>query len=382
MIPYGRQWLDQADRDAVQQVLQSDWLTQGPAVPRFETALANACGATHAVAVNSATSALHIACLALGVGPGDRVWTSPNTFVASANCARYCGAMVDFVDIDPDTGNLSAAALTTKLEQAAKQGQLPKVVIAVHFAGHSCDMAAIAQLGQRYGFAIIEDASHAVGASLDHQPVGSGRFADITVFSFHPVKIITTGEGGACLTNSADLAAHLQRLRSHGITREPAELEFPSPGPWYYEQGELGFNYRMTDIQAALGASQMTRLAEFVTRRRAIAARYSRELADCAVDLPVERPGVGSSWHLYVVRTPARDALFAHLRANSIGTQVHYIPVHCQPYYRRLGFGPGHCPNAEAHGATALSLPIFPALSEDQQSEVIRVVRQGLAALA
>ncbi|MGE5514865.1 MAG: UDP-4-amino-4,6-dideoxy-N-acetyl-beta-L-altrosamine transaminase [Bacteroidota bacterium] len=378
MIPYGRQSLDQGDLDAVLDVLRSDWLTQGPAVPRFEAALATHCGAAHAVAVNSATAALHIACLALGVGPGDRVWTSPNTFVASANCARYCGAEVDFVDIDPDTGNMSVVALADKLGQAKLSGHLPKVVIPVHFAGHACDMAAIAELARTYGFAVIEDASHAVGARQDGLPVGNCRWSDITVFSFHPVKIVTTGEGGAALTNSPHLANRLARLRSHGITRDPAEMENASAAPWYYEQIELGFNYRLTDIQAALGASQMGRLEAFVARRRAIAAAYGRALAGTELALPVERPGVQSSWHLYVVRTPRRDELFARLRQSDIGVQVHYIPVHCQPYYRRLGFGPGQFPNAEAHGAQALSLPMFPALTDDHVARVVDAVHTAL----
>lgn len=375
-IPYGRQSLDDEDLDAVRQVLCSDWLTQGPAVPRFEQALTRHCGAAHAVAVNSATAALHVACLALGVGPGDRVWTSPNTFVASANCARYCGAEVDFVDVEADTGNMSVAALEQRLEQAARDGTLPKVVIPVHFAGQSCDMPAIAALAERYGFAVIEDASHAVGGTAHGQVVGDCRWSAITVFSFHPVKIVTTGEGGAALTNDPALAARMARLRSHGITRDPAEMEFPNAAPWYYEQVELGFNYRLTDMQAALGASQLRRLDDFVRRRRAIADAYDRELAGIDGVVPLaRRPGVQSSWHLYVVRSPRRDALFAELRAAGIGVQVHYAPVHCQPYYRRLGFGPGRFPNAEAHGAEALSLPLFPTLSDDDRARVVEAVR-------
>jgi UDP-4-keto-6-deoxy-N-acetylglucosamine 4-aminotransferase len=378
MIPYGRQFLDQTDLDAVLDVLRSDWLTQGPAVPRFEAALAARCAAAHAVAVNSATSALHLACLALGVGPGDTVWTSPNTFVASANCARYCGAEVDFVDIEPDTGAMAVAALEEKLERARARGRLPKVVIPVHFAGHPCDMEAIAALARAHGFRLIEDASHAVGAGLDGHAVGCGRWSDITVFSFHPVKIVTTGEGGAALTDSPELARRMARLRSHGITRDAAEMESPNTAPWYYEQAELGFNYRLTDIQAALGASQLDKLDAFIARRRAIAATYGHVLAGTGLALPRERPGARSSWHLYAVRCPRRDELFERLRKNGIGVQVHYLPVHLQPYYRRLGFGPGDFPRAEAHGAQALSLPIFPAMTDEHVARVVEAVRSSL----
>lgn len=380
MIPYGRQSLDHADLEAVAEVLRSDWLTQGPAIPRFEAALAKRCQAAHAIAVNSATSALHLACLALGVGPGDVVWTSPNTFVASANCARYCGADVDFVDIDPATGNMDAAILADKLATArASGGQLPKVVIPVHFAGNPCDMDALSELARDYGFRLIEDASHAVGATLNGLPIGCGKWADITVFSFHPVKIITTGEGGALLTNHPDLARRLERLRSHGITRAPSEMDHPTEAPWYYEQIELGLNYRITDIQAALGTSQLAKLDCFVARRRDIAARYSAELEGLGLILPAETHAALSSWHLYPVRTDRRDAVFHALRARGIGVQVHYIPVHCQPYYRRLGFGPGQFPNAETHGATAVSLPMFPAMTDDHVGGVIAAVRAVLA---
>lgn len=378
MIPYGRQSLDDRDLHAVVEVLRSDWLTQGPAIPRFEAALAARCGAAHAVAVNSATAALHIACLALDVGPGDRVWTSPNTFVASANCARYCGAEVDFVDIEPATGNMDAAALARKLAVAEATGRLPKVVIPVHFAGQPCDMEAIATLARAFNFAVIEDASHAVGADLGGHPIGCGRWSDITVFSFHPVKIVTTGEGGAALTNAPELARRLARLRTHGIVRDPAEMTAPTDAPWYYEQVELGFNYRITDIQAALGTSQLAKLDAFVARRRAIAAAYGQALSDSALTLPAERTGRQSSWHLYPVRSQGRNELFDRLRQSGIGVQVHYIPVHCQPYYRRLGFGPGQFPNAEAHGAEELSLPIFPAMTDEQVGQVIDAVRAAL----
>lgn len=380
MIPYGRQSIDDADIDAVVAVLRSAWLTQGPAVPALEEAFARRCQASHAVAVSNATAALHLACTALGVGPGDHVWTSPNSFVASANCARYCGASVDFVDIDPATLNLSVGCLEAKLQIAAAQGRLPKVVIPVHFSGRACDMAAIARLGRRYGFRIIEDASHAVGALYQGEPVGNCRHSDITIFSFHPVKIITTGEGGMALTNDPDLAARLQRLRSHGITRDPDLMPIPGDGPWHYQQIELGFNYRLTDIQAALGLSQLRRLDEFLAQRRRLVRRYATLLEDLPVTLPAADEE--SAWHLYPVRVAAerRCAVFETLQASGIGTQVHYIPIHLQPYYRELGFNPGDFPAAEAYYAEALSLPLYPALTEDDQERVCTILRGAIGA--
>jgi len=381
MIPYGHQDIQQADIDAVVAVLRSDWLTQGPSVPRFEAAVATKVGARYGVAVNSATSALHLACLALELGPGDRLWTSPITFVASANCARYCGADVDFVDIDPITRNLDPNALEDKLEAAERLGQLPKVVVPVHFAGQSCDMAAIHALAERYGVRILEDASHAIGGA-DHQtPVGSCRYSDITVFSFHPVKIITTGEGGMALTNDAALAPRMARLRSHGITREPDEMEGEKAGPWYYEQIELGYNYRLTDIQAALGLAQLSRLDGYVARREALAQRYDGRLAGLPLDIPTVAPGVRSAWHLYTVtlHDPARRrAVFEALRAAGIGVQVHYIPVHLQPYYRRLGFKPGDFPVAEDYASRTLTLPLHPGLTETEQDRVVDRLMEAL----
>jgi UDP-4-amino-4,6-dideoxy-N-acetyl-beta-L-altrosamine transaminase len=375
-IPYGRQTISEEDIRAVSEVLRSDFLTQGPAVPAFEAAVKAHCGAAHAVAVNSATSALHLACLALGVGPGDRVWTSPITFVATANCARYCGASVDFVDIDPGTFNISVAALAAKLEQAKKEGALPKVVIPVHMCGQSAEMADIHALAQRYGFAVIEDASHAIGGRYRNGAVGDCRYSDITVFSFHPVKIITTAEGGMAVTNNAGLARHMALLRSHGITRETDDMTGPSEGGWYYEQLELGFNYRMTDVLAALGSSQTRHLDEWVARRHALAARYDSELAALPLALPHRHPDAYSAWHLYVVRLRqdaplSRQALFAALREDGIGVNVHYIPVHLQPYYRRLGFRPGDFPAAEDYYARAISIPIYSGMSDDQQDRVV-----------
>jgi UDP-4-amino-4,6-dideoxy-N-acetyl-beta-L-altrosamine transaminase len=379
MIPYGRQDISQADIDAVVEVLQSDWLTQGSAVPAFEKSVADYCGAQHGVAVNSATSALHLACLALGLGPGDRLWTTPNTFVASANCARYCGAEVDFVDIDPRTYNLSPEALAAKLEVAERSGRLPKVVVPVDFAGQSCDMAAIRALADRYGFRIIEDSSHAIGGRYQGEPIGGCRHADITVFSFHPVKIITTGEGGMALTNSPDLAERMRRLRSHGIERHAATQA--REGPWYYEQIELGFNYRMTDMQAALGLSQLLRLDAFVARRHALADRYDRLLAGLPLRRPFRAPTAHSAFHLYVIaldNVQHRCAIFETLRAADIGVNVHYIPVHTQPYYRSLGFGPGDCPNAEAYYAGAISLPMYAGLTETEQDNVIDALQRAI----
>ncbi|MFO1403879.1 MAG: UDP-4-amino-4,6-dideoxy-N-acetyl-beta-L-altrosamine transaminase [Azonexus sp.] len=380
MIPYGRQSIDQGDIDAVVATLRSDWLTQGPAIPAFEGAVAARGGARHAVAVSNATAALHLACLALEVGPGDRVWTSPNTFVASANCARYCGAEVDFVDIDAQTRNLSVTALAEKFARAQSENRLPKVLIPVHFAGQACDMAEIADLARRHGCRIIEDASHAIGATYRETAVGSCRHADITVFSFHPVKIITTGEGGMALTNDDELARRLQRLRSHGITRDPAEMTEASPGGWYYQQTDLGFNYRMTDLQAALGSSQLARLDGFLAARRHRVARYDEALAPLPIDLPRCRPDRQSAWHLYPIGVaPGRRAtLFARFREAGIGVQVHYIPVHLQPYYRRLGFAPGDFPAAEAYYAGALSLPLYPGLTDADQDQVIGLLRAAL----
>ncbi|WP_337056930.1 UDP-4-amino-4,6-dideoxy-N-acetyl-beta-L-altrosamine transaminase [Pseudomonas sp. USHLN015] len=376
MIPYGRQNISQADIDAVVDTLRSDWLTQGPAIERFEQAVAQRCQAAHGIAVSNATAALHIACLALDLGPGDRLWTSPNTFVASANCGLYCGAQVDFVDIDPATLNLDVAQLDARLQRAERDGTLPKVVVPVAFAGQSCDMARIAELARRYGFRVIEDASHAIGASYGGRPVGCCEHADITVFSFHPVKIITTGEGGLLTTNDPRLAERLRRLRSHGITRDPAAMTGPSEGPWYYQQLELGFNYRMTDLQAALGLSQLQRLDAFVARRRQLVARYGERLADLPLELPQVQAGAEPAWHLYPVRLRlerlqhGHRAIFEALRGAGIGVNLHYIPVHLQPYYRQLGFAPGDFPEAERYYAEALSLPLFPDLTDEQQDQV------------
>lgn len=381
MIPYGRQDITDEDVLAVNEVLRSDWLTQGPVVPRFEQALAAACEVQHAIAVNSATSALHIACMALDVGPGDWVWTSPNTFLASANCARYCGAEVDFVDIDPHTYNLSPEALAEKLKHAQKQERLPKVVIAVHFAGQSCEMREIKALGEQYGFHIIEDASHAVGGHYLGEPVGNCHYSDITVFSFHPVKLITTAEGGMAVTNDAHLAARMQRYRSHGMTRDPALMQGMSDGPWYYQQIELGYNYRLTDIQAALGLSQMQRLPLYVERRHALAQRYKNALATLPLLLPYQSPNSHSAFHLYPVQlanSQQRRNVFDGLRDADIGVNVHYIPVHLQPYYRQRGHGAGECPCAEAYYERAISLPIFPTLTEAQQDLVVAVLGELL----
>jgi UDP-4-amino-4,6-dideoxy-N-acetyl-beta-L-altrosamine transaminase len=386
MIPYGRQDITQADIDAVVEVLRSDFLTQGPMVPRFEKAIADYAGARYAVAANSATSALHIACLALGVGPEDRVWTSPVTFVASANCARYCGAQIDFVDIDPRTYNLSPVALEQKLVEAERTGRLPKVVIPVHLCGQPCEMAAAHALSKKYGFRIIEDASHAIGGRYRGEPIGNCRYSDITVFSFHPVKIITTAEGGMALTNDDQLAERLALFRSHGITRDPARMTHASDGDWYYQQVELGYNYRLTDLQAVLGLSQAQRIDDYVARRHALAERYDRLLADFPLTLPWQHPDGYSGLHLYVIRLKLEQIRASHrevfdaLRAGGVGVNLHYIPVHTQPYYRALGFGDGDFPQSERYYAEAISLPMYATLTEAQQDRVIAALRDAVGA--
>lgn len=377
IIPYGRQDINQADIDAVVEVLRSDFLTQGPVVPAFEKAVSTYCGAQHAVAVNSATSALHIACLALGVGKDDSVWTTPITFVASANCALYCGATVDFVDIDPRTYNLSVERLAEKLAQAEKSGCLPKVVIPVHLCGQPCDMAGIYALSQQYGFKVIEDASHAIGGRYKGESIGNCRYSDITVFSFHPVKIITTGEGGMALTNDIVLSNQMVRLRSHGITRDPAEMTHAPDGPWYYQQIELGFNYRMTDIQAALGLSQMQRLDTIVAKRHALAKRYD-QLLKGFVTTPWQHEDAYSGLHLYVIRLKkgvlnvGHRVVFERLRVAGIGVNLHYIPVYRHQYYAQQGFKSSDFPEAERYYAEAITLPMYPGLTEEQQSEVVQ----------
>jgi UDP-4-amino-4,6-dideoxy-N-acetyl-beta-L-altrosamine transaminase len=385
IIPYGRQDINQADIDAVVNVLLSDYLTQGPVVPAFEKAVADYCGAQHAVAVNSATSALHIACLALDVGKGDIVWTTPITFVASANCALYCGATVDFVDIDPNTYNLSVERLEEKLIQAEKIGKLPKVVIPVHLCGQPCDMAAIHALSQQYGFRIIEDASHAIGGKYKGEPIGNCRYSDITIFSFHPVKIITTGEGGMAVTNDSALAKHLRLLRSHGISSTPEDMQpRPSQEIWNYQQIDLGFNYRMTDIHAALGLSQMQRLDEFVTKRHAIAKRYDQQLSDLPVVTPWQHPDGFSSYHLYVIRlkldaiNKTHRQVYEALRAAGILVNLHYIPVYRQPYYEKMGFNEGCCPEAERYYMEAISIPMYYGLIDVQQDRVMGELRNAI----
>ena len=383
-IPYGRQNINQHDIDAVLDVLQSDWLTQGPAINRFEQAVADYCGVKYAIALSSATAALHIACLAVDLGDHDWLWTSPNTFVASANCGLYCGAKVDFVDIDPRTYNLSIEKLEQKLAKASQTGCLPKVLVPVHFAGQSCEMDKIAALSQQYGFKVIEDASHAIGGKYQGKGIGSCEFSDLVVFSFHPVKIITTGEGGMVLTNRQDLHEKLIRLRSHGITRNPDLMQGESHGDWYYQQLELGFNYRMTDIQAALGASQMQRLDEFVNRRRFLAQRYNHLLQDLPITLPYQHPDAESSWHLYVIRlhldkiSKTHRQAFEELRQANIGVNLHYIPVHTHPYYQNIGFKWGDFPRSEIYYASAISIPLYYGLSKEDQNRVADILREIL----
>jgi UDP-4-amino-4,6-dideoxy-N-acetyl-beta-L-altrosamine transaminase len=380
MIPYGRHDITEDDIAAVVSVLRSDFLTQGPQVPAFEAAVAARVGVGHAVAVNSATSALHIACIALGLGPGDVLWTVPNTFVASANCALYCGAAVDFVDIDPVHYTMCPVRLSEKLGQAAAKGQLPKVIVPVHLCGHSADMAAIGALARQYGIKVIEDASHAIGARYQGRPVGDCRFSDICVFSFHPVKIITTAEGGLATTQQPDLAQKMQLARGHGITRDPALMTHAPDGPWYYQQISLGYNYRMTELQAALGVSQITRLEEMVARRTELAARYDRLLGELPLQRPGRMPDNTSSWHLYVIRVGAARHLnvFKALRTEGIGVNLHYIPVHLQPFYLAMGFAPGQYPVSESYYAEAISIPLYYGLSDEKQDQVVDALARVL----
>lgn len=371
MIPYGRQDITNEDIDAVVSVLKSDFLTQGPAIPRFEGEITRYTGAKHAIAVSNGTAALHIACLAFGLGEGDWLWTSPISFVASANCALYCGAKVDFVDIDSATYNMCPKALEEKLLRAEKENRLPKIVVPVHLTGQPCDMKAIKTLADRFGFSIIEDACHAIGAKYNGNPVGACEYSDITVFSFHPVKIVTTAEGGALTTNNDALAEKIRRFSCHGITRDQNALHVKDQGAWYYEQLELGFNYRLTDIQAALGVSQIQRLESYVAARHEIAAQYNRLLADLPLTLPEQSPQSFSAYHLYVIRlklgalSVSRADVFAALREANIGVNVHYIPIYQQPYFQSLEMEFQQCPNAEAYYREAISIPMYPGISEE-----------------
>ncbi len=384
VIPYGKQDISQTDIESVIKVLQSDFLTQGSQVPLFEKTVSNYCGAAFGVAVNSATSALHIACLALGLGKGDWLWTSPNSFVASANCGLYCGAKIDFVDIDPQTYNLSAEELERKLIQAKQDDNLPKIVIPVHFSGQSCDMKKIHSLSQEYGFKIIEDASHAIGGKYLDQPIGGCQYSDITVFSFHPVKIITTAEGGLATTNDKELSERMQLFRSHGVTRNPELMSKLSEGGWYYQQVDLGFNYRMTELQAALGVSQMQRLDEFVTQRHILQERYDSLLNGLPIIKPHQSQDSYSALHLYPIQIDVdsvgkgREKIFDELRQNGIGVNVHYIPIHTQPYYLQFGFKVGDFPNSESYYNRAISIPLFHAMTAEQQDEVLNVLMRVL----
>lgn len=385
MIPYGRQEITEADISAVVDVLRSDFLTQGPVVPAFENKISKYCNVKNAVAVNSATSALHLACLSLGVTTDDIVWTSPITFVASANCALYCGAAIDFVDIDPKTYNICPKKLEKKLSEAENNGCLPKVVIPVHLAGQSCDMESIFNLSKKYGFHIVEDASHAIGGNYKNQKIGSCEYSDITVFSFHPVKIITTGEGGVAVTQSEELDSKMKLLRSHGITRNETEMNKKPDGDWYYQQIALGYNYRMTDIQAALGISQLERIDEFISARRSIAKIYDKELSKLPLDIPWQHPDTESAYHLYILRLKENEIkkshkqVFAELRNLGVGVNLHYIPVYHHPYYKILGFNYGHCRESEAYYRNAISIPMYPGLSEEMLSQVIDAVTTVLS---
>lgn len=384
MIPYGRQEVTQEDVDAILDVLHSDFLTQGPKAPLFEDVVSKYCNASYAVSTNSATSALHLACLALNLSHGDWLWTTPITFVASANCGLYCGAQVDFVDIEPKTYNMSIESLRHKLIEAEINGKLPKIVIPVHFGGQSCDMQTIHALSKQYGFRVIEDASHAIGGKYKNANIGDCKYSDITVFSFHPVKIITTCEGGMAMTNNHKLSNKMRRLRSHGITRDTNEMTHSSDGPWYYEQIDLGFNYRMNDLQAALGISQMNRIDGYINKRQSIAAHYNEELSELPLSTPHEDADNFSAYHLYVVRLKSKllkknhAQIFKSLRDEGIGVNLHYIPIHTQPYYKNLGFSEGNFPNAEQYYQEAISLPIYPTLDKDQQNSVIDYLKKIL----
>lgn len=383
-IPYGRQDITEADIDAVVAVLKSDFLTQGPLVPKFEQAVSNYCGAHYAVALNSATSALHVACLALGLGPGDWLWTSTITFVASANCGLYCGAKVDFVDIDPLSYNLCPVALERKLEKAASEGRIPKIVVAVHLCGQPCDMLAINVLAHRYGFKVIEDASHAIGGRFLGEPIGNCRYSDVTIFSFHPVKIITTAEGGMAVTNDPELAKKIALLRTHGITRDPAHMTCDSEGPWFYQQIELGFNYRLSDLQAALGLSQMDRLQSYVLKRKQLANRYDELLSALPVTTPWQSSESYSSWHLYVIRIQtgkvkkSKREIFDTLRESGIEVNLHYIPVYKHPYYQRMGFNASDFPQSQQYYSETISLPMYATLSESQQDRVVAEIKSAI----
>ena len=384
MIPYGRQDIIQADIDAVVQVLKSDFITQGQTVPRFERVICSYTNAIHGIATNSATSALHIACLALGLGKGDYLWTTPISFVASANCGLYCGSKVDFVDIDPKTYNLSAQELERKLIKAKQDNKLPKIVIPVHFAGQSCDMKKIHSLSQEYDFIIIEDASHAIGGKYHNQPIGSCKYSDITIFSFHPVKIITTGEGGIAMTNNSKLAKKMQLLRSHGITRDKQLMTKESEGIWYYQQVGLGYNYRMTDIQAALGISQMQRIDLFIKNRHKLRQRYDQQLSQLPIVIPFQSKDNYSALHLYPIQVKhdivrkSHKQLFSDMRLHNIGVNLHYIPIHTQPYYQQMGFKQGDFPNAERYYSSAMSLPLFNKMTHEQQNKVISILSRVL----
>lgn len=384
MIPYGRQDITQGDVDAVRDVLLSDFLTQGPQVPRFEASVREATGVAHAFAMNSATSALHVACLALDLGPGDTLWTSPITFVASSNCALYCGASVDFVDIDPVSYNMSPEALRKKLISAQADGKLPKVVVAVHLCGQPCDMEAIGALAQEFGFKLIEDASHAIGGRYRNEPIGNCHYSDITIFSFHPVKIVTSAEGGMLLTNNAELASKVELFRSHGITRDASLMVNEPHGPWYYEQVALGYNYRMTELQAALGVSQMSRLAQYVQERNELAKFYEQSLASLPLRLPVVADDAYSAYHLYVIRLKVDEVSRSHrevfeaLRADGLGVNLHYMPVYRQPYYASMGFDIAQFPHAEAYYREAISIPMYPTIGNDKRQRVVDTLKSVL----
>jgi UDP-4-amino-4,6-dideoxy-N-acetyl-beta-L-altrosamine transaminase len=380
-LPYGSHLITEQDIAAVTSALLSPQITQGPLVPQFESEVASLIECQYAVAFNSATSALHVACLALDLCPGDWLWTSPTTFVASANCALYCGANIDFVDIDIRSGLMDTALLEHKLKIAKSQNKLPKIIIPVHLSGTSCDMQKISSLSSEYGFSVIEDASHAIGASYRSQPVGSCLYSDICIFSFHPVKIITTAEGGLASTNSSILHRRMQELRSHGITKDTSKFINKNSPPWAYEQQYLGMNYRLSELHAALGISQLSRLSNIVDRRNELLVRYKQSLSDLPLTFLEIPTDCRSSVHLCIVRfddeLPATQLNFYnYFHQNNIGVQVHYTPVHLQPYYQSLGFKSGDFPNSERYAQSSMSLPLYPSISDSDFLRVVKLTRE------
>ncbi len=377
MIPYSRQSINENDINEVIKVLKSEMITQGPIVEKFEKTICSYTSSNYSVLTNSATSALHISCLALGLSKGDILWTSPNSYVASANVGLLCNAKVDFVDIDPENYNMCPTALSIKLKNAEKLGQLPKIVMPVHFAGQSCDMIKIKKLSEKYGFKIIEDASHAIGGSYNNTKIGSCRFSDITVFSFHPVKIITTAEGGCAITNNEEIFEKLKLLSSHGVTRNPKFMAEKNSDKWVYDQISIGFNYRMSDMNAALGLSQLLRIDCFLKKRNKIAKKYFQQLKNIDLKLPKQEDYNLSAFHLFPIQVKNRKRIYELFHQNDIKVNVHYRPIHTQPFWQKRGFKSGLFPNSEFYYSQAISLPIFYDLNDELQDNVIKILQNS-----